>query len=97
MANAQAKQKGLKNEHSLVRPLEIQLGFSCNGNEESVVVLRYILYFFQPMTLQHLIFDWIAVVWFVERSSEGQNFHYAHVQRCAGKPPGSSFSDPDKI
>ena len=41
LANAQAKQKGLKNEHSLVRPLEIQLGFSCNGNEESVVVLRY--------------------------------------------------------
>ena len=41
LANAQAKQKGLKNEHSLVRPLEIQLGFSCNGNEESGVVLRY--------------------------------------------------------
>ena len=38
LANAQAKQKGLKNEHSLVSPLEIQLGFFCNGNKESVVL-----------------------------------------------------------
>ena len=48
LANAQAKQKGLKNEHSFVRPLEIQLGFFSNGNEGSVVVLRYSLLYKIP-------------------------------------------------